>query len=57
MHSNWHSNNIFVIQNGKLVPRPSGGDSQANYRYVPYDPVNNPMPEDYFRETISKLQK
>jgi hypothetical protein len=49
--------NAFIIQNGKLVPRPNTPEKKNNYRYIPYDPVNNPVPEDYFRETISRLQK
>jgi hypothetical protein len=49
--------NAFIILNGKLVPRPNTPEKKKNYRYIPYDPVNNPVPEDYFRETISRLQK
>ena len=49
--------NAFIIQNGKLVPRPNTPEKKKNYRYIAYDPVNNPVPEDYFRETITRLQK
>lgn len=57
MDSNWLKPNVYIVQNGKLVPRPNTPDHKKNYRYIHYDPLNNPAPEDYFRETISRLQK
>jgi uncharacterized protein YdcH (DUF465 family) len=57
MDPNWLKPNAFIVQNGKLVPRSTTPEKKKNYRYVPYDPLNNPTPDDYFRETISRLQK
>lgn len=57
MDSNWLKPNVYIVQNGKLVPRPNTPEQKKNYRYIHYDPLNNPAPEDYFRETISRLQK
>lgn len=57
MSTNWLKPNLYIVQNGKLVPRPTTPEQKKNYRYIPYDPVNNPTPDDYFRETISRLQK
>jgi len=36
--------NVFVVQNGKLIPKQSLQEEKKNYRYVPYDPANNPQP-------------
>ena len=57
MDCNWLKHNSFIIQNGKLVPRPNTPEKKKNYRYIHYDPFTNPEPEDYYRETISRLQK
>jgi hypothetical protein len=57
MSTNWLKPNLYIVQNGKLVPRPTTPEQKKNYRYIPYDPMNNPTPDDYFRETISRLQK
>lgn len=58
MNANWLKPNLYIIENGKLVPRPRTPEQKKkNYRYIPYDPLNNPGPQDYFRETISRLQK
>lgn len=57
MSVNWLRPNVFVVQGGKLVPRPSTPEQKKNYRYIPYDPISNPTPDDYFRETITRLQK
>lgn len=57
MDSNWLKPNVYVIENGKLVPRPTTPETRKNYRYIHYDPLTNPTPQDYFRETISRLQK
>jgi hypothetical protein len=57
MSTNWLRPNLYVVENGKLVPRSTTPKQRKNYRYVHYDPINNPGPEDYFRETISRLQK
>jgi hypothetical protein len=57
MNASWLRPNQYVIQNGKLVPRATTPEQKKNYRYIPFDPLTNPAPEDYFRETISRLQK
>lgn len=57
MNASWLRPNLYVVQNGKLVPRSTTPEQKKNYRYISYDPLNNPGPEDYFRETISRLQK
>jgi len=57
MNSATLKTNVFVVQNGKLIPKQPQQEEKKNYRYVPYDPANNPQPEDYFRETITRLQK
>lgn len=57
MNTAWLRPNAYIVQNGRLVPRPSTPEHKKNYRYVHFDPLNNPAPEDYFRETISRLQK
>ena len=57
MTTSWLRPNLYVVQNGKLVARPTTPEQKKNYRYIPFEPVNNPAPEDYFRETISRLQK
>lgn len=49
MSVNWLRPNVFVVQGGKLVPRPSTPEQKKNYRYIPYDPISNPTPDDYFR--------
>jgi hypothetical protein len=50
MNVNWLKPNLYVVENGKLVPRPTTPEQKKkNYRYIPYDPLNNPAPEDYFR--------
>jgi hypothetical protein len=58
MNANWLKANAYVVEHGKLVPRRRTPEQKRrNYRYVPYDCVNNPGPSDYFRETIARLQK
>lgn len=57
MNQSWIKPNSFVIKDGKLVPRNTTPEQKKNYKYIPYDPLNNPTPEDYFRETIFRLQK
>lgn len=58
MHSNWLKPNHFVVKDGKIVPRPTTPpNTKKNYRYLPFDPMNRPGPDDYFRETIARLQQ
>lgn len=57
MYSTSPKPNVFVVQNGKLVPKETQQEEKKSYRYVPYDSANNPQPQDYFRETITKLNK
>ena len=48
----------MIIKGGKLLPRPTTPTNEKkNYRYIPYDPLNRPGPDDYFRETITRLQQ
>lgn len=49
MDANWLKPNVYVIQNGKLVPRPNTPEQKKNYRYIHYDPLHNPTADDYFR--------
>jgi hypothetical protein len=42
--TSWLRPNHYVIQNGKIVPRPTTPEQKKNYRYVPYDPICNPGP-------------
>lgn len=44
MDSNWLKPNVYVIENGKLVPRPTTPETRKNYRYIHYDPLTNPTP-------------
>lgn len=39
------------------MPRSTTPKQNKNYRYIHFDSYNNPTPEDYFRETIYRLQK
>ena len=49
--------NQFEIVNGKLVPKKTSLEPAANYRYIPYTPINKPIEQDYFRATIDELLK
>lgn len=44
MNSSLLKNNVYVVQNGKLIPKEMQKEEKKNYRYVPYDPANNPQP-------------
>ena len=44
MNSTTFKPNVFVVQNGKLIPKQTQQEEKKNYRYVPYDPANNPQP-------------
>lgn len=57
MQASWLKPNHFTVKNGKLIPRSSTPTQSKNYRYIPFDPVNKPNPEDYYKETISRLNK
>lgn len=57
MQATWHQTNQFVVRNGKLMARPTTPEHRKNYKYVPFDSLNNPSPDDYYRETISQLQQ
>ena len=57
MRSNWLKPNQYEIKNGKLIPRSSTPTQEANYRYIPYNPLNKPTEQDYYKETINKLTK
>lgn len=50
--------NHMILKGGKLVPRtPTPPNKEKNYCYLPYEPLNRPGPEDYYQETINRLQK
>lgn len=36
------SNNHYEIKNGKLTPKVHPLQPSANYRYIPYSPINKP---------------
>ena len=58
MSNNFVKTNHMIIKGGKLLPRPTTPTNEKkNYRYIPYDPLNRPGPDDYFRETITRLQQ
>ena len=58
MNTNLVQTNHFVAKGGRLFPRPTTPpNGKKNYRYIPFDPINRPGPDDYFRETISRLQQ
>jgi len=44
MYSTSPKPNVFVVQNGKLVPKETQQEEKKSYRYVPYDSANNPQP-------------
>jgi hypothetical protein len=39
--------NLYIIEKGKLIPQSTTIEQKKknkNYRYIPYDPLNNPDP-------------
>lgn len=44
MTTSWLRPNLYVVQNGKLVPRPTTPEQKKNYRYIPFEPFHNPGP-------------
>lgn len=57
MQTTWHQTNQFVVRNGRLMARPTTPEQRKNYKYIPFDSLNNPNPEDYYRATIAQLQQ
>ena len=58
MSTNFVKTNHFIVRRGKLLPRlATPPNEEKNYQYVPYEPLNRPGPDDYFRQTINRLQQ
>ena len=47
--SSWGKPNHYIVRDGKIIPKSDAPPTSRNYRYVPFDPVNRPGPDDYFR--------
>ena len=48
----------MIVKGGKILPRtPTPPKQEKNYRYLAYEALNRPGPEDYYQETINRLQK